>query len=130
MSNEPSSPSNSLHLPLGLLALAFAVFLGSQIGANNTLATITKWQNENITKGIENYKEADKQAAEAIKNRESLVKQSGEFRTQFDGLLTELLELAPTDPEAKKIVDAMGIQRVATPAPAAPAAAPAATPAK
>ncbi len=106
----------NIHLPITLLALAAAVFFGAQIGAVNRGGTTIKWQLANMDKQITNLKEAKKQYDDLITKRADLVKQSTAVQAQYTSLLTDVLDLAKTDDDAKKIVEKWGIQRPVPPA--------------
>jgi hypothetical protein len=121
MSTETDSPNSSL--PLALIACTMAVLLASQIGSSKQSNSIMKWQSETLEKQITNLQDADKKAAEAIKNREPVVKQSGELQNQLQTLLNEVLDLAKEDKDAQEIIKKWQIQRNAPPAGAADAAA-------
>lgn len=130
MNNQLDS-SNNFHIPLALLACTIAVLLGSQIGAAKQSTRLMKWQSETLEKQVVNMQAADKQITEAMKNREGMVKQSGELQNQLQTLLNELLELAKDDKDAQEIIKKWNVQRntppggaAATDATAAPAAAP------
>jgi uncharacterized protein YlxW (UPF0749 family) len=123
MSTETDTPN--FHLPLALIACTLAVLLASQIGSSRQSTRIMKWQSETLQKQIENMQVADKQIAEAIKNRESVVKQSGEIQNQLQTLLNELLDLAKNDKDAAEIIKKWNVQRSTPPAGADAAAKPA-----
>ena len=125
---NPDSPSRmSVHLPLSLLALAAAIFLGAQIGAVHQGSKTMQWQLENLDQQNANLKEAQQQLAAAITARDELVKQSGQIQQQYTAVFTDLLDLAKNDPDAAKIVNKYKIQLNAPPAAATPATTPAAT---
>lgn len=119
MSTDTDTP-NPL-LPLALIACTIAILLVSQIGASKQSTSVMKWQSETLEKQITNLQTADKQAAEAIKNREPVVKQSGELQNQLQTLLNEVLDLAKDDKDAQEIIKKWQVQRSAPPAGAAPA---------
>lgn len=121
MSTESQSPN--LQLPLALIALTIVVLLASQIGAAKQSTRVMKWQSETLAKQVENLQAADKQAAEAIKNREPVVKQSGELQNQLQTLLNELLDLSKDDKDAQEIIKKWQVQRNTPPAAAGDAAA-------
>ena len=125
MTTETATPNS--HLPLALIACTLVVLLAAQIGASWQSARIMRWQSDNFSKQISSLEAADKQAAEAIKNREPAVKQSGELQNQLQTLLNEVIELAKDDKDAQEIIKKWNIQRSAPPAgaPAADAAKPA-----
>ncbi len=123
MNTEIDTPSSmNFHLPITLLALAAAVFFGAQIGAVNRGAKTIKWQLENMDKQIANLKDAKKQHDELITKRGDLVKQSSAVQAQYTSLLNDVMDLAKTDADAKKIVEKWGIQRQAPPEGSTPAA--------
>jgi hypothetical protein len=111
----------SVHLPLSLLAIAAAIFLGAQVGAVHQSNKTMQWQLENLDKQNANLKEAQKQLAAAITARDELVKQSGQVQQQYTAVFTDLLELAKNDADAAKIVNKYKIQLTAPAATAEPA---------
>jgi uncharacterized protein YoxC len=113
--------TSNANLPLALIACTIFILLISQIGSSKQSTAIMKWQSETLEKQITNLQAADKQAAELIKNREPVVKQSGELQNQLQTLLNEVLDLAKDDKDAQEIIKKWNIQRSA---PAAGAAAP------
>ena len=121
MSTE--SDTQNASLPLALIACTIAVLLASQIGASKQSTRVMKWQGETLEKQVTSLQAADKQAAEAIKNREPVVKQSGELQNQLQTLLNELLDLSKDDKDAQEIIKKWQVQRNAPPAGAADAAA-------
>lgn len=131
MRPEDRPPTSSAHLPLTLLSLAIAIFLGAQVAGATQAAKTIRWQLGNLDKQIENFKDAQKQYAEQIAKREELVKQSGLVQSQYTSLLNEVIELAKDDEDSQKVVQKWNIQRSQPPAKAegeaatpAPAAAP------
>ncbi len=129
--NADTQTDSSLSLPLALIACTLAVLLASQVGASMQSSSIMKWQSENLEKQITQLQALDKQAADAIKNRESVVKQAGEIQNQLQTLLNELLDLADKDKDkdAQEIIKKWNVQRNTPPGGAAPAAAAPAAPA-
>ncbi|MGB8170638.1 MAG: hypothetical protein WCF18_24250 [Chthoniobacteraceae bacterium] len=121
MSTESDTPNSNL--PLALIACTILVLLISQVGASKQSTSVMKWQVETLEKQITNLQTADKQAADLIKNREPVVKQSGELQNQLQTLLNELLDLAKDDKDAQEIIKKWQVQRNAPPAGAADAAA-------
>src|SRR4051812_43414802 len=108
MSTPNESSSFNVQLPVTLLALAAAVFLGAQIGAVNRSGSTMRWQLTNFDTQITNLKDAKKQFAEAIVKREDQVKQSGQVQAQYTALLNEVLDLSKVDEDAKKLVQKWG----------------------
>jgi DNA primase len=121
MSTETTDSAPSPHLPLALIAITILIILIAQVGASKQSATFIKWQRENLEKQITQADAVDKQAADAIKNRETVVKQAGEIQNQLQTLLNDLLELSKDDKDAKDIIGKWNVQRNA-PAGAAPTA--------
>lgn len=113
----PTGPSYShVQLPLLLLALATAIFLGAQIMAVNRSGKTMRWQLTNLDKQIVNHKDSKKQASEAIIRREEQVKQSNQVQEQYMALLNEVVDLSATDEGARKVVQKWGIRRQSPPA--------------
>jgi len=128
--------SISVHVPVTLLSLAFAIFFASQIGAaSRTSATIT-WQLNNLEKGLTELKGAEKQLDDLIEKAKPVVEQGGKVQENYTKLFKEVIDLAKTDKDAQAVVEKWKIQSN-EPAPgtapaggaAAPAPAPGATPA-
>ncbi len=111
MSNESDSCSMNSNLPVTLLALAATVFIAAQLGSIQTGAKTMKWQSTNLDKQITSLKEAKKSNAELIPKRDELVKQATQVQAQYSSLLNEVLDLAKTDEDAKKVIQKWGIQR-------------------
>ena len=116
--NQPASSNSesaSLQLPFALLSAAIAIILIAQ--------TV------NVFKSRSALHEGEVQLADAYRNREGAVKQSGEVQQKLEALAMDLLILAQTDDQAKAIAKKYNIQQAG--GAAAPAAAPApAEPAK
>jgi len=121
----------NLHLPIALLGLAIAIFLGAQIGAVDRGSETLRWQLSNLEKQESNLKTAQKQFDDLIKQREELVKQAGQIGQQYNALLNDVLDLAREDSEVQALVQKWGIQRKTAPAAeAAPGSAPEPAPAE
>jgi hypothetical protein len=120
MSSESSSaPRMSVHLPIGLLSLAIAIFIASQLGAANRVKATMNWQLDNLEKQSAQLKDAKKQFDAALVKRDELVKQAGAIQQQYTSLLNDVLELSKTDPDAAKVVEKYKIRPAQdTPAPA------------
>ena len=111
MRPEDGRSDFSTHIPLTLLSLAIAIFLGAQVSGAAQAARSIRWQLGNLDKQITNFKEAQKQYAEQIEKRQELVKQSGQVQSQYTSLLNEVLELAKDDEDSRKVVQKWNIQR-------------------
>jgi len=126
--NPPSSPASS-HYPIGLICLALAGFLLSQIVGELQNDASLKWQKKNLLAQASELEKAEARLGELVKQRETLVGQSEKVKADYMALLGGLLELAKTDADARKIVEKWGIQMQganpkapATTTPSAPAA--------
>jgi hypothetical protein len=111
-SGDAATGSPSLHLPFALLTA--------------TLAVVMITQTTNTFKARSGLRDGKAQLAEAYRNREPSVKQSGEIQKKLQELVLDLLLLAKTDDEAKAIVQKYNIQQ--TVPPGTPEAAPAPAP--
>jgi hypothetical protein len=103
----------SVHLPVGLLSLAIAIFIASQIGAATRAKTTMNWQLDNLEKQSAQLKDAKKKFAEAVGQRDEVVKKVDALQQKYTALLTDVLDLAATDPDAAKVVEKYKIQRQA-----------------
>ena len=113
MRTENGLTDVSVHLPLTVLALAIAVFLGAQIMSVKRSGQTMTWQLSNLDKQNANLKDAQKNFAELIKKREETVNQSLQIQKQYTALFNEVLELSKDDTDAKTVVQKWGIQRQA-----------------
>jgi hypothetical protein len=114
MSSESAAPARmSVHLPVGLLSLAIAIFIASQIGAASRVKDTMNWQLDSLEKQSAQLKDAKKQFEAALAKRDEVVKQAGTIQQQYTALLTDVLELSKTDPDAAKIVEKYKVQRAA-----------------
>ena len=107
---QSSGPEN-IHLPLALLALAFAIFLFAQISSLGQNGRSMTWQTENLNRQIGSLLESEKNLGNLIKQRESLVEQSQQVQARYTEMLTDLIKLAETDPDARAVVEKYKIQR-------------------
>lgn len=120
---------DSIHLPLALLAIAFAIFLFAQISSLGQNGRSMRWQAENLDRQIASLVTSEQNLGNLIKQREALVQQSQQVQARYTEMLTDLMNLAETDADARAVVDKYKIQRQqnqeAAPAPSpSPAAAP------
>jgi hypothetical protein len=114
---------DSIHLPLALLAIAFAIFLFAQISSLGQNGRSMRWQAENLDRQIGSLVESEKNLGNLIKQREALVQQSQQVQARYTEMLTDLINLAEKDADARAVVEKYKIQRQqnqqATPAPSA-----------
>ena len=109
--NQPASStseSTSLQLPFALLSTAIAIMMIAQT-----------W---NVFKQRSALHDGEAQLADYYRNREGLVKQSGDVQQKLQNLALDLLLLSKTDDDAKAIIAKYNIQQTGNPS--APAATP------
>jgi len=102
---------DSIHLPLALLSIAFAIFLFVQISSLGQNDRNMRWQTENLERQVESLVESEKNFGNLIKQREALVQQSQQVQTRYTEMLTDLINLAETDTDARSVVEKYKIQR-------------------
>ena len=112
--NTDSSTGSSAQIGLALLSAAFCIFLFSQISNLGQNASSMRWQSENLNRQIESLTGAEKNAQELIKQREATVQQTQQMQERYTSLLTDILQLAETDPDAKNVVEKYKIARQKT----------------
>lgn len=106
--------SGKMHLPLALLAFAFSVFLFAQISGLSQNGRSMKWQSENLDRQNTSLLESDKNLADLIKQRETIVEQSQQIQTRYTEMLNDVLKLAETDADTRSVVEKYKIQRQQT----------------
>ena len=112
--NADSSTGSSAQIGLALLSAAFCIFLFSQISNLGQNASSMRWQSENLNRQIESLTGAEKNAQELIKQREATVQQTQQVQERYTSLLTDIIQLAETDPDAKSVVEKYKIARQKT----------------
>jgi len=117
---ETPSLLGNTHLLIGLLALAFSIFLFAQISANGQASRSMNWRHNTMDRQLVSIVDSEKRFEELIKQRETLVQQAQQVQTSYTEMLNDLLKLAETDKDAKAVVEKYRIQRQDTAAPAAP----------
>ena len=70
-----------------------------------------RWQTENLDRQIGSLVESEKNLGNLIKQRETLVAQSQQVQARYTEMLTDLINLADTDADARSVVDKYKIQR-------------------
>ncbi len=108
-----SYENSSTHFATGLVALAISLFFVAQIGSIAQGAKVINWQISSNTTQSKALDETEKQLRELSVQREALVKQSEQVKSQYVALLNDVLELAKTDEDAKKIVEKWNIRQQA-----------------
>jgi len=106
-----SSDSENIHLPLALLAFAFALFVFAQISSLGQNGRSMRWQTENLDRQIGSLVESEKNLGNLVKQRETLVEQSQQVQARYTEMLTDLINLADTDADARAVVEKYKIQR-------------------
>ncbi len=109
--NSNESSSNTLSTAIFLLALSAVVYLAAQIGMAKRGGDTMRWQLTELDSLIGKHQEQKKLTADAVIKNEDQVKQSNQLQTSYSNLFNDIIDLAKTDADAKKIVDAFGIQR-------------------
>ena len=118
----PRSPGFTVQLDLAmpLLAVAFVLFLFSQILALRQTASAMTWRVETLDRQAVTLKGVRNNAADLFKQRQGLVEETQRVSNNYNAFLTELLKLAETDRDARSVVEKFNIKNAA---PAQPAAA-------
>ncbi len=126
---ENQNPFFSIHLPLTLIAFAFALFFYLNVGGAKQTAENLEWQNKNNVEQIKALKEQRVSNEKALEQNKAYVATAEQTQKQFGEIMKDLLEIADSgDEDAKLIVKTYGIAASNSTPAAAPAATPAATP--
>lgn len=102
---------SDINLPLALVALAFCLFLFAQISNLGQSSRSMKWQSDNLDRQIASLTESEKRFNELIQQRDALVQQSQQVQGRYTEMLTDLIELAEDDADARAVVEKYRIQR-------------------
>ena len=97
-------------ITLGVLAMAGAVLLGAQLRWVSSEKSIVERQLSALADRSTAAKNAKKQLEEVVQQREEQIKRAGETEAKYAALLSELLELSKTDPDALQITQKWKIQ--------------------
>lgn len=109
-----------LDLAMPVLAVAFVLFLFSQILALRQTSAAMAWRVENLDRQTVTLKGVRNNAADLFKQRQALVDETARVSNNYNALLTELMKLAETDRDARSVIEKFNIKSAA---PAQPAAA-------
>ena len=109
-----------LDLAMPVLAVAFVLFLFSQILALRQTASAMTWRVETLDRQAVTLKGVRNNAADLFKQRQGLVEETQRVSNNYNAFLTELLNLAETDRDARSVVEKFNIKNAA---PAQPASA-------
>lgn len=119
---EEQNPFFSIHLPLTLIALAFALFFALNMGGAKQTKENLEWQNKNNKEQIEALKKQRENNEKSLEQNKQYVATAEQTQKQFGEIMKDLLEIAKDgDKDAQLIVKTYGIASN-EPAPAAPAA--------
>jgi hypothetical protein len=117
-------------ITLGVLALSGIVLLAGHMKSVSLDRSLLEKQLVVLADRVTASKAARKQVDEAFEQREQQLKRAAATEAQYAGLLTDLLELAKVDPDAKLVVQKWKIQSSGDTQPSPPESAPkASTPA-
>ena len=95
---------------MGVLALSAIVLLGGQMKTVSFEKSVLEKQLVGLAERVTASKAARKQLDEAFEQREQQVKRAAATEALYAGLLTDLLELAKVDPDARLVVQKWKIQ--------------------
>ena len=70
-----------------------------------------RWQAENLDRQIGSLVESEKNLGNLVKQRATLVEQSQQVQARYTEMLTDLINLADTDADARAVVEKYKIQR-------------------
>ena len=108
--HTPSS-GISVHLPLGLLALAICLYFGVEYRTASKQAEIMRWQLGNLDKQADTLKAASKNNNEQLIKAEVSWKEAEKIQEQYVNMFNELLDIARDDKDAREVVEKWGIKR-------------------
>jgi hypothetical protein len=122
---EAPSPSflGSIHVPIGLIALAFIFHFFSELRSAGKQAEIMRWQLSSLDKQTEQLSGGKRELAGLIMRNDEVVRQAQNIQGQYTALFNDLLDLAKEDKSAREVVEKWGIKRTGEPPPAAAPAA-------
>lgn len=121
MNDVTSSEDKGISIAIAALALAAVLFIGAQLRVAAIEKPMLEAQLNASAQRLTATKAAQVQAEEALQKREEQVKALSETEAKYAAFLTELLELAKTDPDAKAITQKWKIQQQGAPVSDAPA---------
>lgn len=104
-----------LGLCVGLLNLAAVIVLVGQLKIKLMERPYLQSQLNYAAQRLTSVKNTQTETEQAIEKRNQQIKRSGALEGQYAALLTELLELAKTDPDARAITQKWKIQQQGAP---------------
>lgn len=104
------STDRGVVLALGSLAVGAFVFVFAEMRVAINERTILKGQTGQVTRRLRDMKPALQKVEDALQRRTLQLKKAEDLEAMYEGLLTELIELAKVDPAARLIVQKWKIQ--------------------
>lgn len=108
-SREPEVFSR-LDLALPVFALAFVLFLLSQVVALRQNAGALAWQALNLKRQAESLQGVRDNVAGRVQQRQTLADESQRITANYNELLNDLIKLAETDKDARAVVEKFHIK--------------------
>jgi hypothetical protein len=99
-----------LDFALPILAVAFVLFLLSQVVALRQNAASLAWQSLNLNLQTESLQGVRDNVASLVQQRQALVDQSQRVTSSYNELLNDLIKLAETDRDARAVVEKFQIK--------------------
>jgi hypothetical protein len=111
-SGVPQAPEVSprLDFALPILAVAFVLFLVSQVVALRQNAASLAWQSLKLNLQAESLQGDRDNVAKLVQERQVLVDQSQRVTSSYNELLNDLIKLAETDKDARAVVEKFHIK--------------------
>ena len=116
MSDLSQKEDKGQSLALAGIALAAILFLGTQLRLAGLEKPMLEAQLNYSAQRLTSTKAAQVQADEALKKRDEQVKGMSDTEAKYAALLTELIDLAKTDADARAITQKWKIQQQGQPA--------------
>ncbi len=109
----PRSPGalNLDALALALWVLAGLIVIGGQLGVALLEKSLCESQLNFAARKLTTLKTTHTQTEEALEKREQQIKRASALETQYAALLTDLIEIAKVDPDARLITQKWKIQQ-------------------
>jgi hypothetical protein len=104
------SEDKGIAITLGVLALSGMVLVTGHMKSLSLDKSLLEKQLSALAERVTSSKAARQQVDEAFEQREQQVKRVAATEAQYAGLLTDLLELAKVDADAKQVVQKWKIQ--------------------
>ena len=102
-----------LDFAMPVLAVAFVLFLFSQVLALRQTASALAWLLENLDRQAGALQSVRSDAAGLLKQRQGLVEETQRLSNSYNSLFTELMQLAQTDKDARSVVEKFNIKNSA-----------------